>query len=73
MYAGTMDDIATEPATGPSAWDVLEAEGVDLSLLESNLRKTPLERIRAHDRAVTTALALRSAMEESHARTRIAS
>jgi hypothetical protein len=42
-----------------------------MSMLEGNLRKTPLERIRAHDRALTAALALRKAMEQAHARTRI--
>jgi hypothetical protein len=35
-----------------------------MSLLEANLRKTPLERIRAHDRALSMAMALRRAMRE---------
>jgi hypothetical protein len=61
------------PIPPVSAWATLQAEGWDLSLLESNLRKTPLERIRAHDRALTAALSLRKAMEQANARTRIAS
>ena len=40
-----------------------EAYGCDMSLLESNLRKTPAERIRAHDRALAAARALREATE----------
>ncbi len=45
-----------------SAWSAA-AYGCDMSLLESNLRKTPQERIRAHDRALAAALGLRTAME----------
>jgi hypothetical protein len=38
-----------------------------MSLIESNLRKTPLQRLREHDRALETALALRQAMETRRA------
>jgi hypothetical protein len=43
-----------------TAWEEAEAEGMDMSLIEDNLRKSPLERIREHDRA----LKLRKAMQE---------
>jgi hypothetical protein len=47
----------------PSAWAAAEDYGCDMSLLESNLRKTPAERLRAHGRALAAALALREATE----------
>ena len=47
-----------------SAWEEAEAEGMDMSLVEGNLRKTPIERLRAHDRALALALKLRKAMQE---------
>jgi hypothetical protein len=50
-----------------SAWLAAEALGFDMSLVRSNLRLTPLERIRRHDRALATATALRRAMKERHA------
>jgi hypothetical protein len=68
------EDVMRPDDTKPArvdAWAELQAEGYDISLLEANLRKTPLERIRAHDRALRTALALRQAMEEARARARI--
>jgi hypothetical protein len=49
------------------AWKAAEKDGYDMSLVESNLRKTPCERIRAHSRALATALMLRRAMEARHA------
>jgi len=39
-----------------------------MSLLEDNLRKTPAERIKTHQRALNTATMLREAMEKQHAR-----
>ena len=51
-------------------WKRAEGAGLDMSLLEANLRRTPLERIRAHDRALAMALALRAAVKrikQSHA------
>ena len=50
------------------AWNAAEKEGYDMSLVESNLRKTPYERIRVHSRALATAVMLRRAMEKRHAR-----
>ena len=66
-----VDRLAPGRPDPPTAWEAAEAEGYDMSMLEGNLRKTPLERIRAHDRALIAALALRKAMEQAHARTRI--
>jgi hypothetical protein len=43
-------DKVKEPSL---AWGM--ARGVDLSLIEANLRKTPAERIRAHSRALAAA------------------
>ena len=49
-----------------SAWVRAEQAGLDMSLVEANLRRTPLERMRQHDRALHTALSLRLAMKEQH-------
>jgi len=55
----------TDGANGKSAWNEAEAAGIDMSLLEANLRKTPSERIRAHDRALATTMALREAVQRA--------
>jgi len=52
---------------GPD-WQAARDYGIDVSLLEDNLRLTPLERIRAHGRALNEALILRDAVKEQHAR-----
>ena len=52
------------PKAGP-AWRAAKAYGCDMSLIEDNLRRTPLERIRMLDRILNTALALRKAKEHS--------
>jgi hypothetical protein len=46
------------------AWRAAEAHGFDMSLVEANLRRTPRERLLAHDRALRTAQRLRVAMEK---------
>ncbi len=51
-----------------AAWKAAEKAGHDMSLIESNLRKTPYQRIRAHSRALATAVMLRQAMAKRHAR-----
>ena len=52
-------------ATGKSdPWQEAERYGFDMSVVAANLTKTPLERIRAHDRALSLAMALRQAMTE---------
>jgi hypothetical protein len=50
------------------AWKAAEKAGHDMSLVESNLRKTPYERIHTHNRALATAVMLRRAMGKRHAR-----
>ncbi len=50
--------------TPRSAWEEAEAEGMDMSLVECNLRRTVWERLVVHDRALTLALDLRRAMEK---------
>jgi len=57
----------SKPSSEGDAWQEAERLGIDTSLLLANLRRTPLERIRAHDRALSTAMALRKAMEERYA------
>jgi len=53
-----------------SAWEAAEAYGLDMSLVECNLRRTPAERIHAHSRALAFEEVLRKAVRESHARYR---
>jgi hypothetical protein len=53
-----------QPQAPRTAWEEAEAEGMDMSLVADNLRKTPLERVREHDRALRLALKLRKAMRE---------
>lgn len=52
---------------GP-AWQMARAYGIDVSLLEDNLRLTPLERIRAHAHALNEALILQEAIRVQHGR-----
>jgi len=59
----TQSDPSLQPRPR-TAWEEAQAEGMDMSLIEDNLRKTPLERIREHDRALRLALKLRKAMQE---------
>jgi hypothetical protein len=59
-----MSDNDKPPPTPCTAWEEAEAEGMDMSLIEDNLRKSPLERIREHGRALRLALKLRKAMQE---------
>jgi hypothetical protein len=51
-----------------AAWKAAEQAGYDMSLIEGNLRKTPFQRIRAHNRALATALMLRRGMEKRNGR-----
>jgi hypothetical protein len=53
-----------QPQPPRFAWEEAEAEGFDMSLIEDNLRKTPWQRMRDHDRAPNLALKLRKAMQE---------
>lgn len=57
-------EIEPEPKdVGTSAWKAAEAYGFDMSLIETNLRRTPAERIVAHARALALAIALRQQMK----------
>ncbi|MDR1190259.1 MAG: hypothetical protein LBK60_01165 [Verrucomicrobiales bacterium] len=51
---------------GLTAEQRAEAFGIDLSLLEENLRLTPLERIRQHDRMANELDFLRAAFLAKH-------
>lgn len=42
-----------------------EAYGIDLSLIRANLRLTPIERLRRHDKTLNTMKKLRAAMEKN--------
>jgi hypothetical protein len=46
---------------------IAEEEGIDLSLIEDALLKTPEERLRDNSRTLATVDALRRALEEQHA------
>lgn len=54
---------------GRTAIQRAEAYGIDLSLLEENLRLTPVERLRQNDRSLNEAMALRRAYLVTHERT----
>lgn len=47
-----------------SAWERAAAAGVDMSLIESNLRLEISERLHRHDRALNTILKLRIAVKK---------
>jgi hypothetical protein len=51
---------------GLTAIQRAELYGIDLSLLEENLRLTPEERLRQNDRLLNEAEALQAAIAESH-------
>jgi hypothetical protein len=46
-----------------TAWEEAEAEGMDMSLIECNLRRPVWERMVRHDRALAFALELREAVQ----------
>ena len=60
---------ATKPSE-PSAWRTAAAWGVDMDLLALNLRRTPAERMRHHNQALATIIALQKAGAKHHARSR---
>ncbi|MDR0532886.1 MAG: hypothetical protein LBH01_02935 [Verrucomicrobiales bacterium] len=72
-----MDQKATLPPELEKFWRIddgltacqrAEAYGIDLSLLEENLRLTPLERIRRNDSIVNELNSLRNKFTIAHAR-----
>ena len=50
-----------------SAWEAAAAMGIDMSLIELNLSRTPAERFREHNRALRLAWELREAMKKRNA------
>ena len=50
----------------PTAWQRAEAYGIDVSLLEANLRLSVAERLCRHDAALRTILSLRKAVIRKH-------
>ena len=62
LWSGRMRSTKKRVCEKRTAWGRAQAYGVDMSLLEANLRKTPQERIRAHSRALSEALALEKAL-----------
>jgi len=58
------DSHKSEPSRPRTAWEEAEAEGMDMSLVESNLRRTVWERMVTHDRALSFALELREALRQ---------
>ena len=53
-----------QPQAPLTAWEKAEAEGMDMSLVECNLRRSVWERMVVHDRALALGLDLRRAMEK---------
>lgn len=49
-----------------SAWQEAEAAGFDMSLVEENLRMTPVARAQQHHQALNLALQLRAAVKARH-------
>lgn len=75
MYDSSMDVSETMPPElehfwrtddGMTAAERAAAYGIDLSLLEDNLRLTPAQRIQQNDRALNEAETLRAAYLASH-------
>ncbi len=53
------------PDAGP-AWRAAFAQGIDMSLIEENLKLTPWERLLANDRALALVRALQQAKPVAH-------
>jgi hypothetical protein len=63
------DDIAIPASLPASAKELADMEGVDLSLIEDALLRTPEERLRENSRALRTIEALRKALNAANAGT----
>lgn len=61
------DDASEQPQIGP-AWKAAADFGIDMSLLEANLRRTVPERLRVLGRAVNAAASLARGVKEKHER-----
>ncbi len=63
-YISLVQDHVRTSARPATAWQAAEAAGFDMSVVEMNLRRTPWERIRNHNRALALADELRQAMRQ---------
>ena len=57
----------SQPSQDAAARQIAEEEGIDLSLIEDALLKTPEERLRDNSRTLATVDALKQALEAHHA------
>ncbi len=64
-----MNKSAKAEKVTPSAWQRAADRGTDMSLLSINLKRTPAERLLAHDSALRVATELREAMGVTRCRT----
>lgn len=56
------ENAADHPSVEGPAWRAAVAEGLDMSLVELSLQKTPLERMAEHDEALEFADSLKEAV-----------
>jgi hypothetical protein len=61
-------EYAMPPDAGP-AWRAAQAAGIDMSLIEENLKLTPWERLLANDRALALIRALQPLETTAHGTT----
>ena len=66
-YSSPVQATASVTTESSSAWQTAEEAGFDMSVVATNLERTPWERMQNHGRALAAALALRQAMKEQHA------
>ena len=60
-------DTVRGNAAGPaSAWEAAREYGIDMSLIEGNLRKKPAQRLADHAGVLNVIRALREAMRRQH-------
>jgi hypothetical protein len=67
MKAEPHDERAVMNDKPMSAWEAAAAMGIDMSLIELNLSRSPAERFREHNRALRFAWELREAMKKRNA------
>ena len=61
-----MEERRPTSTDGP-AWKAAERFGIDMSLLELSLQRTPLERLRVHSRALAMLSVVKEAAKQRHA------
>src|SRR6185503_20072791 len=67
LSSTTMAPLQSQISQDAAALQIAETDGIDLSLIEDALLKTPEERLRDNSRTLATVDALRRALEEHHA------